>query len=525
MGWIKSGDVTYGADEFQDRCRRAASVIAGFGLGKGDGVALYLRNEIAYFEASFGAGMLGVYPVPVNWHYTPDEAGYLLRDSGVKLLIIHADLLAPIAGAIPEGLPVVVVATPPEIQAAYGVGDPAPPRVAVGGAAAGAVAGLWRDLVAAAAPLAGPAEAAPSSIIYTSGTTGRPKGVRRPTSTPEQAAAASRMLGWSYGYTDYLEGRRDPAEVITAVIGPVYHSAPNAHSAFSIRMGANVVVTPRFDPEDLLRLIEAERITHLNMVPIMFARLLRLPDDVRGRYDLSSLRYVTHAAAPCPPPVKRAMIEWWGPVINEYYGSTEMGNVTNITSAEWLAHPGSVGRVMPGIDVRVVDEAGADVPPGTVGEVIGRSRVGVDFTYQNAPEKRAAMEKYGLITPGDVGYFDADGFLYLCDRKTDMIISGGANIYPAEIEAELHKLPGVADCAVFGIPDDEYGESVMAVVQPLPGAELDAEELRRELRRTVAGYKLPRRIEFAQSLPREDSGKIFKRKLREPYWAGRERAI
>jgi long-chain acyl-CoA synthetase len=219
------------------------------------------------------------------------------------------------------------------------------------------------------------------------------------------------------------------------------------------------------------------------------------------------------------------MIDWWGPVINEYYGSTEMGNVTNLTAEEWLAHPGSVGRVMPGIDVRVVDEAGNDVPAGTIGEVIGRGRNAADFTYRNAPEKRAAMEKAGLITPGDVGYFDADGFLYLCDRKNDMIISGGANIYPAEIEAELHKMPGVADCAVFGIPDEEFGESVMAVVQPMPGVTLDADSLRAELRRGLAGFKVPRRIDFAAELPREDSGKIFKRKLRAPFWEGRESKI
>ena len=515
MGWIQSGTRRLSAAEFDERARRAASVIAGFGLLKSDGVALYLRNDLAYFEASFSASMLGVYPVPVNWHYTPDEAGYLLADSGVKLLIIHADLLAPIAEAIPTGLSVVIVETPLEIQQAYGVATPPrPPALPI-----------WRELMDSATPLSREPEAAPSAIIYTSGTTGRPKGVRRPTATPEQALAARTMLGWSYGYTDYLEGRADPADVVTAVIGPVYHSAPNAHSGFSIRMGANVIITPRFDPEGLLQLIEAEKITHLNMVPIMFNRLLRLPEDVKRRYDLSSLRYVTHAAAPCPPPVKRAMIEWWGPVINEYYGSTEMGNVTNITSEEWLAHPGSVGRVMPGIDVRVVDEAGQDAPTGAVGEVIGRSRIATDFTYQNAPEKRASMEKFGLITPGDVGYFDADGFLYLCDRKNDMIISGGANIYPAEIEAELHKLAGVADCAVFGIPDEEFGESVMAVVQPQPGVDLDEVTLRTELRRTLAGYKVPRRIDFAESLPREDSGKIFKRKLREPFWAGRERAI
>lgn len=515
MGWIKSGDTVLTAAEFQDHAARAASVLAGLGIGEGDGVALYLRNDLAFFEASFGAALRGAYPVPVNWHYTPDEAGYLLRDSGVKLLLIHADLLPPIADAIPEGLTVVVVATPPEVLSAYNLKPvAAPPGLP-----------LWGDLLAAAAPLDVPAETAPSTIIYTSGTTGRPKGVKRATATPEQTAAVTAMLGHTYGYTEHLEGRRDPAEIVTAVIGPIYHAAPNAHSAFSLRIGANVVVLPRFDAEELLALIESERITHLNMVPIMFNRLLRLPEDVKKRYDLSSLEFVTHAAAPCPPPIKRAMIEWWGPVINEYYGSTEMGNVTSLTSAEWLAHPGSVGKVMPGTDVRIIDEAGNDVPAGTIGEVIGRARNAVDFTYHNAPEKRAAMEKQGLLTPGDIGYFDGDGFLYLCDRKNDMIISGGANIYPAEIEAELHKLPGVADCAVFGIPDEEFGESVMAVVQPMPGVTLAADDIRAELRRTLAGFKLPRRIEFADDLPREDSGKIFKRKLRAPFWEGRGTAI
>lgn len=515
MGWIKSGNRTYTAAEFDVRARRAASVIAGFGVGKGDGVALYLRNDLAYFEAVFGAGMLGIYPVPVNWHYTPDEANYLLTDSGVKLLLIHADLYPPIKSAIPAGLPVVIVETPEEVRTAYGLGDvPLPPGLP-----------LWRELVDAAMPWQGEAGIAPSSIIYTSGTTGRPKGVRRAAFTEEQNEAVSFMLGWSYGYSDVLAGKRDPATITTAVIGPVYHSAPNAHSAFSIRVGANVAICPRFDAEELLALIERERITHLNMVPIMFNRLLRLPDDVKRKYDLSSLEFVTHAAAPCPPPVKRAMIEWWGPVIWEYYGSTEMGNVTCLSSREWLAHPGSVGRVMPGVTLRVVDPDGNDVPAGTIGEVIGKGRHGTDFTYQNSPEKRASMEKYGLVTPGDMGYFDADGFLYLCDRINDMIISGGANIYPAEIEAELHKLPGVADCAVFGIPDEEFGESVMAVVQPMPGVQLTADGLRAELKKVLTSYKVPRRIDFASSLPREDSGKIFKRKLREPFWEGRERRI
>ncbi len=516
MGWIRSGSRTLSGEAFEARARRAASVIAGLGVERGDGVALYLRNDLAYFEAVFGAGLLGVYPVPVNWHYTPDEARYLLTDSDARLLLIHADLYPAVREAIPAGLPVVIVDTPDEVRDAYGLGEgPALPT------------GLprWDALVAAAEPWVGEAGIAPSSIIYTSGTTGRPKGVRRPAFTEEQNAAVSAMLGWSYGYSEVLAGTRDPATITTAVIGPVYHSAPNAHSAFSIRIGANVVVCPRFDAEGLLALIERERITHLNMVPIMFNRLLRLPEEVKQRYDLSSLEFVTHAAAPCPPPVKRAMIDWWGPVIWEYYGSTEMGNVTCLSSAEWLAHPGSVGRVQPGVTLRVVDEEGRDVPAGTIGEVIGKGRHGTDFTYQNAPEKRASMEKYGLVTPGDMGYFDADGYLYLCDRINDMIISGGANIYPAEIEAELHKLSGVADCAVFGIPDEEYGEQVMAVVQPMPGASLTADGLRTELARVLTSYKVPRRIDFADALPREDSGKIFKRKLREPFWAGRERRI
>jgi long-chain acyl-CoA synthetase len=519
MGLIISGSRRLTSEALHERALRAATALAGLGVGVGDGVALYLRNDIPFFEASAAAGMLGAYPVPVNWHYTPDEAAYLLRDSAARAVVIHADLLRPIAHVIPDGVAVGVVGTPPEIRDAYGL---APEAAAL---SPGAIA--WSELLEAselrtAAPLP-----APSTIIYTSGTTGRPKGVKRPPMPPETAQAAATMLAWSYGFTDYLDPSSglSPADITTAVLGPVYHAAPNAHSGFAIRTGASVVITPRFDAEELLRLIEAHRITHLNMVPIMFARLLKLPDEVKRRYDLSSLRFVAHAAAPCPPPVKRAMIEWWGPIINEYYGSTEMGNVTFCTADEWLAHPGSVGRVMPGARVRVVDEAGNDLPPGEVGEVIGGLEGFGAFTYQNDDAKRRSMEKQGLITPGDVGYFDADGFLYLCDRKNDMIISGGVNIYPAEIEAELHKLPEVADCAVFGVPDDEFGESIHAVVQPQPGAAADEAALKAALRQSLAGYKIPRRIDFAADLPREDSGKIFKRKLREPFWVGRATRI
>jgi long-chain acyl-CoA synthetase len=460
--------------------------------------------------------MLGAYPVPVNWHYTPDEAAYLLRDSGAKVVVIHADLVTTVRAAIPDDVTVVVVDTPPEIATAYGLRD-VPPVDAL----------RWDALLDASKPRATPPRPAPSTIIYTSGTTGRPKGVKRSAFTPEQAAAAARMLAVSYGFAAHLDpgSGRAPDTITTAVLGPLYHSAPNAHAGFAIRSGANLLILPRFDPEELLRLIEAHRITHLNMAPIMLVRLAKLPEEVRRRYDLSSLEFVVHAAAPCPPEVKRAMIDWWGPIIHEYYGSTEMGNVTFCTAEEWLAHPGTVGKVMPGAEVLVLDEAGRELPPSEIGEVVGRVRGLNDFTYQNDDAKRQAMEKHGLLSPGDIGHFDADGFLYLCDRKSDMIISGGVNIYPAEIEAELHKLPEVADCAVFGIPDDEYGERVHAVVALKLGQATTEADIRAALRSRLSGFKVPRSIDFAAELPREDSGKIFKRKLREPFWAGRRSRI
>lgn len=515
MGWIKSGERQISSQELLDRARKAAGVLASYGLKAGDGVALYMRNDIPHFEASFGASMLGVYPVPVNWHYTPDEAGYLFKDSDAKLLIIHADLYPGIKDAIPATLPTIIVEPSAEIIRDCGLADvPLPHGLPI-----------WSDLLERTAPFEGPPREVPVAVIYTSGTTGRPKGVVLSDLDSDQLAALNFMFGWAYGLSDVLEGKRDPATVTTAVIGPVYHAAPSSHSTFALRLGINTVIEPKFDAERLLQLIERERITHLNLVPIMFNRLLRLPDDVRHRYDLSSLEYVAHAAAPCPAPVKRAMIDWWGPVIWEYYGSTEMGNVTHLSSEEWLSHPGSVGRVMPLATLRVIDEHGNDMPPGEIGEVVGKGGHGAGFTYKNAPQKRAEMEKFGLITPGDIGYFDEDGFLYLCDRKSDMVISGGANIYPAEIEAVLHKMPDVADCAVFGIPDKEFGESVMAVIQPMPGATLEPDILRARLREVLAGYKVPRRIEFASELPREDSGKIFKRKLRAPFWADVGRQI
>lgn len=258
----------------------------------------------------------------------------------------------------------------------------------------------------------------------------------------------------------------------------------------------------------------------------MFERLLKLPEEVRSRYDVSSLRFVVHAAAPCSPATKRAMIEWWGPIIHEYYGSTETGPVTFVNSEEWLEHPGSVGRAMNNAAIRVLDDDRRVLGAGEVGEIVAGSASGNnEFTYHGDDAKRRAADRDGLFAPGDVGYLDDDGYLYLCDRKIDMIISGGANIYPAAIEAELHKHDAVADCAVFGIPDEEFGEAVHAVVSLRPAAVATEDQIKRFLRERIASYQVPRRVEFRDDLPREDSGKIFKRKLRDPYWAEVGRAI
>jgi len=351
-------------------------------------------------------------------------------------------------------------------------------------------------------------------MIYTSGTTGHPKGVRRHAPTPEQSASAERMRALIYGL-------RPGARALLP--GPLYHSAPNSFGLRAGRLGGALVLMPRFEPEEFLRLVEAERIDTIFMVPTMFIRLMKLPEAVRRKYDVSSLHHVIHAAAPCPADVKRAMIEWWGPVIHEFYGSTESGAVTFANSEDALRKPGTVGRIAPGAELRFIGEDGKILPQGEIGEIYSRISGNPDFTYHNKPEKRAEIDRDGFITSGDVGYIDEDGYVFICDRKRDMVISGGVNIYPAEIEAALHSVPGVHDCAVFGIPDEEFGEALMAVVEPQAGVTLDVADIRARLKTALADYKVPKHVEILKNLPREDSGKIFKRRLRDPYWerAGR----
>ena len=502
------GDEFLARDQLLSRARKAAGGFAALGVGPGDTVALLMRNDLPFFEASFGAACLGAYAVPFNWHATAPETAYLLRDCAARVLVAHADLLETLRSAIPASMTVLAIETPPALREAFQIEEarcrlrpwmtdwnewlkPQPP---------------WQSTPPPVAP----------SIIYTSGTTGKPKGVRRLPPTAEQLALIDGARARYYGLKPGIR---------TVLPGPLYHSAPNVFGIRAARLAELFVLMPRFDAEKLLQLIERHRIDTLLMVPTMFVRLLKLPDAVRRRYDVSSLNFVVHAAAPCPVDVKRAMIEWWGTVIVEFYGGTESGAVTFCTSEEWLAHPGTVGRIVDHATVRIIDADGGDAPAGTPGEIFMRVGYHPDFTYQGQDDKRREIERDGLITLGDVGYLDAENYLYLCDRKRDMAIIGGTNVYPAEIEAVLLAMPGIRDCAVFGIPDAEYGEALMALVELQPGAALDAPAVRSYLKTYLNGFKLPRHIEIRDNLPREDSGKIFKRRLRAPYWAETGRAI
>lgn len=515
MGELRSGERVLSLAELQQRAARAAAGLESLGVREGDAVALLLRNDLPLFEASLAAQQLGAAPVPVNWHGRPEEVGYVLNDCGARVLVAHADLLGAASGAVPEGMRVFAVPTPPEIRDAYGL------SAAAGAvpAAASAVPGHapeWGRWLEGFAPRTAPPAAVRGSMFYTSGTTGRPKGVRRQPYVGELADKRLAMVQEVWGFE---QGMR------VAITGPMYHSSPSGYGLSCIHFDPLIVLQPRFDAEELLDLIQRHRLTHFHMVPTMFVRLLRLPESVRGRYDVSSLRHVTHGAAPCPREVKRAMIDWWGPVIHEYYGSTEAGLVSSCSSAEWLARPGTVGRPTSRTRVRILDDAGRAVPPGVPGTIYMRNEAIPDFTYLGLDAKRREIDRDGFITSGDIGTLDADGYLFLNDRKIDMVISGGVNIYPAEVEATLLRLPGIQDCAVFGIPDAEFGESLAAAVQLVPGAHLTFEAIQAHVRQHLADFKVPRVVEFLSDLPREDSGKIFKRKLREPYWKGTGRAI
>jgi long-chain acyl-CoA synthetase len=483
---------TLAPDVFEQRCLRSAAALHAAGVREGDVVALLMRNSPEAIELMLAVRHLGAQWCPVNWHFLTDEVQFILSNSGAKVLLADAALLA----ALPK------------------LDTRATPAWVVRGAAPGHAA--WeplRDNTAAH----GQAAAAPrGAMFYTSGTTGRPKGIVRHAFNAQQAAANASMRRLAYGTEP------DMRALLNA---PWYHSAPNGYALGITQDGGTLFVEDRFDAERTLQLIDQQRLTHAYLVPTMYVRLLALPATTRARYDVSSMRFVSSTGSPCAPDIKRAMIDWWGPVIHECYGASELGYMTLLTSEQALRKPGSAGLPLQGVVMKILDEHGQELPTGSAGLIYVDQAATPDFSYVGNPQARARMELKGLKTMGDVGYLDEDGFLFIVDRQADMVISGGVNIYPAEIEQVLQSMPGVADCAVFGIPDDEFGEALAAAVQLAPAATLTSEDVRTWLRERISSYKVPRVVALHEQLPREDTGKIFKRRLRDPYWAGRTRRV
>jgi long-chain acyl-CoA synthetase len=470
------------------------------GLRPGDGIATLLPNGIAPLEVYLAAQQAGWYFTPVNWHFTAAEVEYIVRDSEAKAFFADERFAAAAARAADAA------GIPHAARISYGR---IPGFVPVTGLRAG-----QPDTMPAG-------RTAGASMHYTSGTTGRPKGVRRPLAdlSPDDAAELSSVLLHFFGMAPGEPG-------VHLVTSPNYHTAVTLFAGGCLHMGHTLVYMDRWEAEDTLAKVDRYRVTSTHMVPTQFKRMLMLPEPVRRRYDLSSMRWLIHAAAPCPVRIKQAMLDWWGPCVYEYYAATEGGG-TIATPADWLARPGTVGRPWPVSEILVADDDGRQCPPGVPGTVYMKMSL-LDFVYKGDPGKTAANRLGEFFTVGDVGFLDDDGFLFLCDRKADMIISGGVNIYPAEIEAELMAHPKVADVAVFGVPDEDWGEQVKAVVQPAEG-ERSGPELAAELVASLDGrlsrMKWPKTVDFIAEMPRDPTGKLQKRRLRDPYWAGRDRAI
>lgn len=482
--------------DLDERVNRLVHGLRRRGLSVGDTVVVMAGNQRETYEVTLAAIHGGWTVVPVNWHWVADELAYVLGDSEAGALVVGAEWAALGAAAVPASVTVRIA-----------VGDPVPDGFE-----------SYESVLADGAPDEPEDQTKGGPMFYTSGTTGFPKGVRGALATTGDPVELWSLIAAGLGQMMEVP----EAGAVQLVCGPAYHSAQWVYGIVPLLLGGTVVFQHRFDAAEVVTLIDRYRVTGVHLVPAQMVRLLRLDDATRAAFDGSSLVAVHHGAAPCPPEIKRAMIDWWGPIITEYYGGTEGGFISTITSTEWLERPGSVGRVLPTMAITVVGDDGTPVPAGTVGELWFRSLLGVDFEYHNAPEKTAAAHREpGVGTLGDVGYLDADGYLFLSDRKIDMVISGGVNIYPAEIEGVLSAHPSVADVAVIGIPDDDMGEQVLAVVEPVGGLPADnalPTELATHCRAHLAGYKCPRRWEFVASLPRNAVGKLSKKTLRAPYW-------
>jgi len=490
--------VTYA--EFEARTNRLAHLFRATGLGHRDHYAVFMENNSRYLECCGAGERTGLYCTAVNSHLTVDELAYIVDNSESRALIVSAATLAVAQQAL-ESCPrlelLLVVDERGELDAGQ--------------------RGRFRDFLEATSefpdtPVAD--ERRGRVMLYSSGTTGRPKGIIQelPDLPPEAPLAPLEVLAELWGYREAMT-YLSPA--------PLYHSAPQAAVGMTIRMGGTAIIMERFDAQEYLRLVETYQVTHSQLVPTMFSRILKLPDDVRRSYDVSSLEVVVHGAAPCPIPVKEQMIDWWGPIIREYYGATEAMGFIACNSEEWLAHRGTVGRVVSG-ELHVCDEDMNEVPPGTPGTLWFATPKPVQYFGDPERSREARSPDGRMSTVGDVGYVDRDGYVYLTDRKTFMIISGGVNIYPQETENLLITHPKVADAAVFGIPHPDLGEEVKAAVELMPGVQPGPEvetELIEFCQANLSRHKVPRSIDFEDKLPRLPTGKLYKRQLRDKYWA------
>ncbi len=480
---VRLGPETRSWDDVERRARRLAAALDA-DLDVGAVWAVLSHNRTEWMEWMLAMARSGTRLVPLNWHLTAVEIAALLGDSGASLVIVGPGLeeLADEAAALAGVERVVRVAD--DYEAWIG----AHPDTPLDDRASG------------------------SPMLFTGGTTGRSKGVTR----SDQSAPVSNWPKVWGGWGDLV---RKPADGPTLISTPLYHALGLAVFTSSIVRGLPVVLMDRFDPEGVLAAIAEHRITATPMVPTQFIRLLKLPDEIRSAADLSSLQWVLHTAAPCPAWAKRAMIDWFGPVIYEMYGSSEGTGPALCTSEEWLTHPGTVGKATARVTYSIVDDDGNDLPPGEIGTIYCRRTDGPP-EYHDDPEKTASIRlPDGRFTVGDLGWLDDEGFLYLADRRVDLIITGGSNVYPAEIEATLIEHADVADVAVFGIPDPEWGQSIMAVIEAPPGVEVDVDAVRAFAAERLARYKIPAVFEVTDALPREAHGKLKKRLLRDPYWA------
>jgi acyl-CoA synthetase (AMP-forming)/AMP-acid ligase II len=477
--------------EMVARRDRLAHGLLGLGVKPGEHVAVYAENSLESLLAGAAARAVGAIAVPINHRLVPDEVSYILDDSDAVIGVV-SDAFLPTMDQVRDRAPRVrhwiaigtarrPWATP--IDELIAGGDPSPVPVDLGDNVGG-------------------------SMIYTAGTTGKPKGARRRASDPKSFVPRVQAMDLARPH-------------VHLVAGPLYHSAPGAFALYTHVFGGTVVVMRKFDPEAALALIARHRVTSTFMAPTLLKRIVDLPEAVRARYDVSSMQSLVIAAAPCPMRVKEAAIAYFGPALYEFYGSTELGMNTVLRPADVLRKPGSCGTAAPGIELSVMDDAGRPVPAGTPGELFVRRYDGIFDEYWKKPEATRDTQRGEWYSVGDVAWIDAEGFVYICDRKRDMIISGGVNVYPAEIEDALHRHPAVQDVAVFGIPDDDWGERVHAAVQLRPGTSATTDDITSFARTQLGGYKVPRSVSFHADFPRDTAGKLVKRLLRDPYWKDR----